>query len=67
MRVRIGDLGLAERFDSSKKDGKRVGTDGFRAPEVVDLNPHTYALDVFSLGCIVYLMLQGDEAWLTEG
>ncbi|KAG9062452.1 hypothetical protein KI688_005367 [Linnemannia hyalina] len=67
MRVRIGDLGLAERFDSKSEDGGRVGTEGFRAPEVVDLKPHTYALDVFSFGCMIYLMLQGEEAWLTEG
>ena len=67
MRVRIGDLGLAERFDPKRKSGSRVGTDGFRAPEVVDLKPHTYALDIFSFGCVVYLMLQGEEAWLTEG
>ncbi|KAF9143590.1 hypothetical protein BGX30_015250 [Mortierella sp. GBA39] len=67
MRVPIGDLGLAERFDLNSKNGRRVGTDGFRAPEVVDLKPHTYALDVFSFGCMIYLMLQGEEAWLTEG
>ncbi|KAK3834731.1 MAG: kinase-like domain-containing protein, partial [Linnemannia elongata] len=67
MRARIGDLGLAERFNSKSQTGARVGTDGFRAPEVVDLRPHTYALDIFSLGCMIYLMLQGEEAWLTEG
>ncbi|KAF9145466.1 Serine/threonine-protein kinase plk1 [Mortierella sp. GBA39] len=66
MRIRIGDLGLAERFDLERTRGDRVGTDGYRAPEVVDLKPHTYALDIFSFGCIIYLLLREEEAWLTK-
>jgi serine/threonine protein kinase len=66
MKVRIGDLGLAERYDPNSQRGKKVGTDGYRAPEVVNFKPHTFAMDVYSMGCIAYLMLQGEECWLTE-
>ncbi|KAH7048896.1 kinase-like domain-containing protein [Linnemannia elongata] len=41
MRVRIGHLGLAERFDPKRRNGSRAGVDGFRAPEIIDLTPHT--------------------------
>ncbi|KAG0369519.1 Serine/threonine-protein kinase PLK1 [Mortierella sp. AD032] len=67
MRLRIGDLGLASRYD--KKDSKvgAVGTDGFIAPEVVNGHPHTFSMDMYSVGCIAYIMLQGEHPWLTKG
>ncbi|OAQ34002.1 kinase-like protein [Linnemannia elongata AG-77] len=57
MQVRVGDLGLAARYDSRRSLKGRVGTKYFMAPEVVKGEPHTYAMDVFSFGCIVYMML----------
>ncbi|KAG0254675.1 hypothetical protein BGZ95_005964, partial [Linnemannia exigua] len=67
MRLRIGDLGLAARYD--KKDLKKgaCGTIGFMAPEVVQGKPHTFSMDIYSLGCIAYIMLQGKNPWLTKG
>lgn len=64
IQVQIGDLGLSERYNSRGVRG-RVGTMYFIAPEVVNLKPHTYHMDTFSFGCIVYMMMLGTKARLT--
>ncbi|KAF9133348.1 Serine/threonine-protein kinase plk1 [Mortierella sp. 14UC] len=65
MIVRIGDLGLSERYDSKSKSGRRVGTENYMAPEVVNSKPHTFAMDTFSLGCIMFRMILGERPKLT--
>ncbi|KAG0313185.1 hypothetical protein BGZ97_010444 [Linnemannia gamsii] len=67
MRVCIGDLGLAEKFNPRSVNGDRGGTDGFRAPEVVDFRSHAFALDIISVCCMVNLILQGEHPLLTKG
>jgi len=44
----------------------KTTTVGSRAPEVVNLKPHTYALDVFSMGCIFFNMMTGKMPRLTD-
>jgi serine/threonine protein kinase len=58
---------LAERYDSRGQLKGRVGTKNFMAPEVVKGRLHTYAVDIFSLGCIVYMMLLGFRPNITTG
>ncbi|KAG9063088.1 Serine/threonine-protein kinase plk1 [Linnemannia hyalina] len=65
MQVRVGDLGLAERHDLSRRVKGCVRTNNFIAPEVVNGMPHTYKMDVFSFGCIVYMMLLGFRPFIT--
>ncbi|KAF9145426.1 Inactive serine/threonine-protein kinase plk5 [Mortierella sp. GBA39] len=65
MQVRVGDLGLAERYDPRGRVNGRVGTNNFIAPEVVNGEPHTYAMGAFSFGCIVYMMLLGSRPYIT--
>ena len=36
-----------------------LGSPGFVAPEVVQKQPHTPAMDVFSLGVVLFIMLVG--------
>ncbi|KAG0260729.1 hypothetical protein BGZ95_004366 [Linnemannia exigua] len=67
MRLRIGDLGLAARYDRKALKTGACGTDGFMAPEIVSGQPHIFAMDIYSLGCIMYTMLQGETPWLTKG
>ncbi|CAL1530820.1 unnamed protein product [Lymnaea stagnalis] len=62
VRVLISDFGLckklaAGRFSFSRRSGA-AGTDGWIAPEM--LNSHertTYAVDIFSAGCVFYYVL----------
>ncbi|KAF9105481.1 hypothetical protein BGX29_012152 [Mortierella sp. GBA35] len=63
MKLKISDFGLAE--DAAVPSYSRKGTAGFLAPEVVNFEKHTFALDVFSLGCIVYMMMKGEKSGLT--
>ncbi|KAJ5899943.1 hypothetical protein N7495_004687 [Penicillium taxi] len=61
--VKIGDFGISKRFDENKTD-TGMGTEGFRAPERLDLYPPgterrhpTYNMDIWSLGIMVFHML----------
>ncbi|MGZ4728670.1 MAG: protein kinase domain-containing protein, partial [Acidimicrobiales bacterium] len=48
----LADLGDSRRVDAPPRERRR-GTDGFRAPEVVDGAPADEAADVFALGGVV--------------
>ena len=37
----------------------RVGTVGYMAPEIIDNEKYTFSPDWFSLGCLVYEMIEG--------
>ncbi len=56
MEVKIGDFGLATRVE---KEGERkrtlCGTPNYIAPEVLGKKGHSYEVDAWSLGCIVYV------------
>ncbi|KAF9337275.1 Inactive serine/threonine-protein kinase plk5 [Linnemannia elongata] len=65
MQFRVGDLGLAVRCDSKGMSKGRIGTKYFMAPEVVKGEPHTYAMDIFSFGCIVYMMFLRFQSYIT--
>lgn len=69
MRVKIGDFGLAA---SIKKDGERkrtiCGTPNYIAPEVLfdTQNGHSYEVDIWSLGVIMYTLLVGRPPFQTK-
>ncbi|KAF9098242.1 hypothetical protein BGX23_006658 [Mortierella sp. AD031] len=45
--------------------GEYTGTPFFNAPEVVLQGKHTFALDIYSIGCILHQMITGREVNLT--
>ncbi|KAF9091530.1 polo-like kinase 3 [Mortierella sp. AD031] len=57
--LRIGDLGLAEDLEGGGVFKRRTGTRGYRAPEIEAHRRHTLTLDVWSVGCVLYKMLEG--------
>ncbi|KAK3101151.1 hypothetical protein FSP39_001346 [Pinctada imbricata] len=67
MEIKIGDFGLATRVDY---DGERkrtlCGTPNYIAPEVLGKKGHSYEVDVWSLGCIVYTLLVGKPPFETS-
>ncbi|KAG0268508.1 hypothetical protein BGZ95_002438 [Linnemannia exigua] len=68
MTPKLADLGLSERLGPGAKDvcGFR-GTPGYVAPEVFKKGtPHTFKMDIFSLGVIVCMMLKGGRPNLTD-
>uniref|UniRef100_A0A915LQ24 non-specific serine/threonine protein kinase n=1 Tax=Meloidogyne javanica TaxID=6303 RepID=A0A915LQ24_MELJA len=62
VRVKISDFGLCKSVkighNSISKVSGAVGTEGWMAPELFDADASvTYAVDVFSLGCVFYYTL----------
>ncbi|UYV75870.1 GRK6 [Cordylochernes scorpioides] len=57
--LRISDLGLAVEVPRDGSVKGRVGTVGYMAPEVIDNLRYTFSPDWFSLGCLLYEMIEG--------
>ena len=57
--MRISDLGLALEIPEGEVVRGRVGTVGYMAPEIIDNEKYTFSPDCFSLGCLVYEMIEG--------
>lgn len=67
MELKVGDFGLATRIQSSG-DRKLTlcGTPNYIAPEVLLKKGHSYEVDIWSLGCIVYTLLVGKPPFETN-
>ncbi|RWS29690.1 serine/threonine-protein kinase PLK1-like protein, partial [Leptotrombidium deliense] len=67
MELKVGDFGLATRIVS---EGERkltlCGTPNYIAPEVLMKKGHSYEVDVWSLGCIVYTLIVGKPPFETS-
>ena len=58
--VKVVDLGMAWKYDPYGVPDKGVlGSAGFVAPEIVQGGAHTPAMDVFSMGVLLFIMLVG--------
>lgn len=57
--VRISDLGLAVEIPEGEAVRGRVGTVGYMAPEIIDNEKYSFSPDWFSLGCLIYEMIEG--------
>ncbi len=66
-RVKILDFGLAIVRDDSESDTEFIcGTPGFLAPEQARGLPLDQRTDIFSLGCVLYLMATGRAPFTGE-
>uniref|UniRef100_A0A671MCU1 Serine/threonine-protein kinase PLK n=1 Tax=Sinocyclocheilus anshuiensis TaxID=1608454 RepID=A0A671MCU1_9TELE len=67
MDVKIGDFGLAAKieFDGERKK-TLCGTPNYIAPEVLCKKGHSFEVDVWSLGCILYTLLVGKPPFETS-
>ena len=67
LQIKIGDFGLATRVES---DGERkrtlCGTPNYIAPEVLGKKGHSFEVDVWSIGCILYTLLVGKPPFETQ-
>lgn len=58
--IKISDLGFAQKFEKGGKGMTLVlGSPLYMAPELVNRQPYTEKVDVWSLGVIVYQLLSG--------
>lgn len=65
-QVKIGDFGLATRVDFDGERKKTLcGTPNYIAPEVLCKKGHSFEVDVWSVGCILYTLLVGKPPFET--
>ncbi|CAG5097560.1 Oidioi.mRNA.OKI2018_I69.XSR.g15128.t1.cds [Oikopleura dioica] len=56
---RLADFGLSRKIPPGQKVCEISGTPEYTAPEILDYSPVTPAADIWSLGCVIYVMLTG--------
>lgn len=65
MKIKLGDFGLATRMDDADRKYTLCGTPNYLAPEILLKVGHSYQVDVWSLGCIVYTLAVGTPPFET--
>ena len=68
MEIKIGDFGLATKLEFEGEKKRTIcGTPNYIAPEVLDgKQGHSYEVDVWSLGVIIYTLLIGKPPFETS-
>merc|ERR1712241_802851 len=67
MEVKIGDFGLATKVDyAGERKRTLCGTPNYIAPEVLTKKGHSYEVDIWSIGCILYTLLVGKPPFETQ-
>eukprot|EP00795_Rhopilema_esculentum_P004744 gene4744-21045_t len=67
MEIRIGDFGLAVKVvDKNKKEMSVCGTPNYIAPEVLGKSGHSFEVDTWALGCVMYTLLVGRPPFETS-
>ncbi|CAG7721731.1 unnamed protein product [Allacma fusca] len=64
--VKISDFGFAKEFDDKTIMSTFCGTIGYCAPEVIMKESYTSAVDIWSLGVVLYILLCGYEPFWDE-
>ena len=66
-QLRLIDWGLAEFYHPEREYNVRVASRYFKGPELlVDLQDYDYALDMWSLGCILFELVFGKVLYSAE-
>ena len=68
MNLKIGDFGLAAQIDHDGQRKKTIcGTPNYIAPEILfDQNGHSFEVDIWSLGVVMYTLLVGKPPFQTK-
>ncbi|XP_045470842.1 serine/threonine-protein kinase polo [Harmonia axyridis] len=66
LHVKIGDFGLAARIEYDGERKKTLcGTPNYIAPEILNRKGHSFEVDIWSVGCIMYTLLIGKPPFET--
>ncbi len=67
MQVKIGDFGLATTLDYDGERKKTLcGTPNYIAPEMLGKKGHSFEVDIWAIGCILYTLLVGKPPFETQ-
>ncbi|KAM3128098.1 hypothetical protein pb186bvf_019799 [Paramecium bursaria] len=58
-QIKIGDLGFSKQLITEDFDEICMGMLGYMAPEVIDCLPYGLECDIYSLGALIYLFMNG--------
>ncbi|CAL5227092.1 g9998 [Coccomyxa viridis] len=61
--VKYIDLGMSTFYDKDKPLEGAMGSPGFVSPEVIMHEAHTPAMDIYSLGVVLFIMLVGRKPY----
>lgn len=65
--VKIGDFGLATKIEYDGERKKTLcGTPNYIAPEILTKKGHSYEVDIWSIGCVMYTLLVGQPPFETK-
>lgn len=67
LHVKIGDFGLAATIVYEGERKKTLcGTPNYIAPEILHKKGHSFEVDIWSIGCIMYTLLLGRPPFETS-
>ena len=67
LHVKIGDFGLAARIEYDGERKKSLcGTPNYIAPEILTRKGHSFEVDIWSIGCVMYTLLVGQGPFETK-
>jgi len=67
MELKLGDFGLATKLDyDGEKRRTNCGTPNYIAPEIVEKVGHSYEVDIWAIGIIIYALLIGKPPFETS-
>ena len=68
MEIKLGDFGLATKLEYEGERKRTIcGTPNYIAPEILEnKNGHSYEVDIWSLGVIIYTVLIGKPPFETN-
>ena len=67
MELKVGDFGLATKLDYDGERKKTIcGTPNYIAPEVINSSGHSYEVDIWAIGIIIYALLVGRPPFETR-
>lgn len=67
LMVKIGDFGLATTISYDGERKKTIcGTPNYIAPEILNKKGHSYEVDIWSVGCVMYTLLAGKPPFETK-
>ena len=67
LRIKIGDFGLATVLKNQLQLRKTVcGTPNFIAPEIVNSRKHSFEVDLWSFGIVIYTLLVGKSPFESD-
>ena len=67
MELKVGDFGLATKLDYDGERKKTIcGTPNYIAPEVINSSGHSYEVDIWAIGIIIYALLVGKPPFETR-